>query len=45
MCGTGHCFSDEEKKKLEEKGWGKLQIDYVEHSIVEDKIKELIGGE
>ena len=45
MCGSGHCFTDEEKKKLEEKGWSKDQIEFTEGSIIEDNIKELIGGE
>ncbi len=36
------CFSDEEKTKLKKKGWNKKQIDFVEDSIVEDKIKRLI---
>ena len=37
------CFNEEEKTKLENKGWTKEQIDFVENSIVEDKIKELIN--
>ena len=36
------CFNDEEKTKLKEKGWDEGQINYVENSIVENKIKELI---
>ena len=36
------CFSEKEKKKLEEKGWSKEQISFVENSKVEDKIKELL---
>ncbi len=42
MCSSGHCFSEEEKEKLREKGWDKYHIDFVEDSVVEDKIKELI---
>lgn len=42
MCEPGHCFSDEEKTKLKEKGWTEEQIAYAEDSVVEDKIKELI---
>ena len=38
----GHCFSKEEKTKLSEKGWNEEQIKFVEDSVVEDKIKELI---
>ena len=36
------CFSDEEKTKLKDKGWSEEQINFVEDSKVEDKIKELI---
>ena len=43
MCDPGHCFTDEEKAKLKEKGWNERQIDFVEDSKVEDKIKELIN--
>ncbi len=43
MCSDcSQCFSEEEKKKLKDKGWDAKQIEYAEHSIVEDKIKELI---
>ncbi len=43
LCANcANCFSEEEKKKLEDKGWTKEQIDFVENSKVEDKIKELI---
>ena len=42
MCGSGHCFSEEEKTKLKEKGWNEEQINFADNSIVEDKIKELI---
>ncbi len=38
----GHCFSDGEKGKLKDKGWSSEQIDFAEHSVIEDKIKELI---
>ena len=38
----GHCYSEEEKEKLKEKGWSKEQISFTESSIVEEKIKELI---
>ncbi len=33
------CFSEEEKTKLKKKGWNEEQINFVENSIVEDKIK------
>ena len=36
------CFNEEEKIKLKEKGWTEEQINFVEHSQVEDKIKALI---
>lgn len=36
------CFTEEEKTKLKDKSWNEEQINFVEHSIVEDKIKELI---
>ena len=42
MCGDGHCFSDEQKGKLKEKGWSEEQINFSEGSIIEDKIKKLI---
>jgi len=44
MCKTmpGHCYSDEEKEILKNKGWTDEQIDFTENSIVEDKIKELL---
>ncbi len=43
MCSNcANCFSEEEKTKLKEKGWNDEQIKFVEDSIVEDKIKELI---
>ncbi len=43
MCDScDACFSEEEKTKLEGKGWTKEQIGFVEASIVENKIKELI---
>ena len=43
MCKTcKKCFSEEEKTKLKEKGWNEEQINFVENSIVEDKIKEFI---
>ena len=44
MCDTmpGHCFSDEEKVKLEKLGWNKEQINFVENTKVENKIKELL---
>lgn len=43
MCSScNRCFSDEEKIKLEEKGWTDKQIEFVEGSEVENKIKELI---
>lgn len=46
MCDScSQCFSDEEKKQLEEKGWNKEQIDFVEGSIVKDKVKEFIEDE
>ncbi len=38
----GHCFSTEEKAKLKKKGWTVKQINFVENSVVEDKIKKLI---
>ena len=45
MCDNcNECFSDEEKEKLIEKGWSEEQINYIEKSIVEDKIKELINN-
>lgn len=45
MCSScSKCFSEEERTKLKEKGWTAEQIDFVEDSIVEDKIKELIIG-
>jgi len=37
------CYSDEEKKKLKDKGWTEKQIIYTEGSVVEEKIKELIN--
>ena len=43
MCDScKDCFGKEEKKKLTRKGWNKEQINFAEHSIIEDKIKELI---
>jgi len=43
MCNNcKNCFNDEEKEKLKSKGWTKEQIDFAEHSIIEEKIKELI---
>ncbi len=43
MCSScSKCFSEEEKKKLSDKGWSEDQINYAENSIIEDKIKELI---
>ncbi|KKN07404.1 hypothetical protein LCGC14_1067300 [marine sediment metagenome] len=42
MCKPGHCFSDEEKTKLKEKGWSEEQIHFADDSVIEDKIKELI---
>ncbi len=43
MCSKcSKCFSKEEKKKLRDIGWKTKEINYVEDSIVEDKIKELI---
>jgi len=43
MCSNcSACFEKEEKEKLTAKGWTKDQIDFAEHSIIEDKIKELI---
>ena len=43
MCSScDACFNEEEKKKLSDKGWTKEQIDFVEHTKVEDKIKELL---
>ncbi len=45
MCNDcSACFNEEEKTKLKEKGWNKKQISFVENSVVEDKIKELIRG-
>ncbi len=44
MCkNCNKCFSEEEKTKLKEKNWTIEQIDFVENSLVEDKIKELIN--
>lgn len=42
MCGSGCCFSKEEKIKLKKKGWTIKQINFVENSIVENKIKQFI---
>ena len=43
MCDDcSQCFSDEEKTKLKEKDWTEEQIKFIEGSVVEDKIKELI---
>lgn len=43
MCKScSKCFSEEEKTKLKEKDWTDEQINFVENSKVEDKIKELI---
>ncbi len=43
MCDScNKCFSEEEKTKLKDKGWDEEQINFVEDSIVEDKIKEWI---
>lgn len=44
MCKTmpGHCFSDAERKTLQDKGWTEKQIDFVEKTEVEDKIKEFL---
>ncbi len=44
MCETmpGHCFSEEEKTKLKEKGWTEEQIKFAEDSIIENQIKKLI---
>lgn len=43
MCSScSKCFSEEEKTKLKDKNWTEEQISFVENSIVEDKIKELI---
>ena len=43
MCSEcNNCFTEEEKKKLEDKGWSEEQIKFVENSKVEDKIKEMI---
>lgn len=36
------CFSEDEKLKLNRRGWDPEQIEYAENSIIEDKIKELI---
>jgi len=38
----GHCFSDEEKQLLTNLGWDEKQILFVEDSIVEDKVKNLL---
>lgn len=38
----GHCFSEDEKNKLKDKGWSDGQVDFAEDSIIENKIKELI---
>ena len=43
MCSScSQCFTEEEKTKLKEKGWTEQQVNFVENSIVEDKIKELM---
>ena len=42
MCSSD-LFSDKEKEKLKEKGWNQEQINFVEDSIVEPKIKEIIS--
>ena len=43
MCSDcSQCFSEKEIKKLKNFGWDKKEIDFVENSIVENKIKELI---
>jgi hypothetical protein len=43
MCSKcSKCFSEEEKKALKSRGWTEEQVKFVEDSIVEDKIKELI---
>ena len=36
------CFLEEEKAKLESKGWTNEEIRYAEDSIIEDKIKQLL---
>lgn len=44
MCNScSQCFSEIEKTKLKDKDWTEEQISFVENSIVEDKIKELIN--
>ena len=44
MCSDcSRCFSEYEKTKLKDKGWKEEQINFVEDSLVEDKIKELIN--
>ena len=43
MCSNcANCFSEEEATKLKKLGWNIKQIDFVEHTIVENKIKDLI---
>ena len=43
MCDScDQCFSEEEKTEMKDKGWTEEQINFVENSVVEEKIKELI---
>ena len=42
MCEPGHCFSNEEKAKLKEKGWNEEQINFADNSIIEDNIKKML---
>lgn len=43
MCDDcSDCFSEEEKKKLQKKGWSEEDIEFVESTVVEDRIKDLI---
>lgn len=43
MCDScDACFTKEEKKQLKKLGWKENEINYVENSIVEDRIKEMI---
>ena len=39
----GHCFTAEQKKELNARGWTQEQIDFAEDSIIEDKIKESLS--
>lgn len=44
MCSTcSECFSEDEKARLKNKEWTNEEINFAEHSIIEDKIKKLIN--